>query len=382
MERRRPEAAGAGGRNGRPTWGEILKGLLVVQIARAAERVAEKRRDRVEAGRLGGEVAAASVAVPVGRRRADEDAAREKAVEPDEVPVPAPAWRNALPIAKFVFKEFGEDNGTLMAAAVAFYVLLSLVPLVLLGVSIVAYVLSGGLEATPQATAEATRRVLGFLDQFVAIEQQQLHRTLQGLLENRGVLAGVGAAGVALAATAGFATLENAINVMWNRPNRNFIMNKLAAVAMMLAVGALLGLSVTITALRSWAGSLAFMGWLEENFIARVFGYVLPILISGLMFGIIYRFYPTGRSGWKTALTAGFITALLWELLKNAYAFYTRNFADQSATYGEGLGAAVGLVLWVYYSSALVLLGSELTWVLEGAPGREGKELAHRQRGR
>jgi membrane protein len=350
-----------------------LKGLLVVQLARAAERVARRRSDAPEAGRLGGEVAAASVAVPVTHTRPAR-LREEEALPPEAEATPKPALRNAGTIAKFVFKEFGKDNGTLMAAAVAFYILLSLVPLVLVAVSIIGYVLG--------SSNEAANKVLLFLDQFVPIEKEQIHGLIKGLVKSKGQLAGVGLAGVALAATGGFATLENAINVLWNRPNRNFIVNKIFAFVMMLVVGALLIGTLGATAALSWAGGLPGMAWLEHNWTARTIGYLLPIAISGVMFAFIYRFYPNGGAGWRTSLISGFITAVLWEAFKNGYAYYATNFADQSATYGEGLGAAVGLVLWVYYSSVLVLLGSELTWVLEGAPGREGKEQVHEQRAR
>jgi membrane protein len=172
--------------------------------------------------------------------------------------------------------------------------------------------------------------------------------------------------GLIFTAAGGFATLESAINVVWNAPNRSFVMNKLFALLMLLVVGTLCLLSFGVTAAAQWAGRLPGLQFLAGSWGLRAVALVLPIGISGLMFTFIYRFYPNGRSTWKPSLIAGFVTAVLWELAKNGYALYT-HYIHQEATYGT-LGGLVGLIMWIYYSSALVLLGTELTWVLEGCP--------------
>jgi membrane protein len=368
--RRRVEAAPEDGKpEKRPGWGGVLKALLALWVARAAQRVFERQAELPEAGSKGGEASAAAVARPVAVPRSPTaPVEKEQAKEPeqaDEVPTPRSGpWA----IAKFVLKEFGKDNGTLMAAAVAFYLLLSVIPLILVAISLLGYVLGSSNEAVNQ--------VFAFLNHLFPVDKKKIHEMIQGIIDEKVGVGVVGMAGLAVTATGGFATLENAINAMWNRPNRSFLMNKVFAFAMMLVVGALFAVSLGITALVRWAGNIPGFDWLASNWMPQALGYVLPVVITGLMFSVIYRFYPNGRTGWKSSLTSGFITAVFWEVFKIAYTFYTSH-GDKSI-----YGVVVGLVMWIFYSAALVLFGSELTWVLEGCPGREGKDQVQAQRGR
>lgn len=278
-------------------------------------------------------------------------------------PVPTSPWE----VTKMVFKEFGRDSGSLMAAAVAFYLLLSVIPMVLLGAAIVGYMIHNPARAIDQT--------FRFLNQFLPIGKQTVRPLIEGLIRQRGSLSLAGAVGLALTATGGFATLENAINGMWNRPNRNFIMNKLYAFLMMLVIGALFALSMGSTFLVGLAARSSSLHWLANGWLKPLVAVLMPLVSSTLMFAVIYRFYPNGRSGWRQSLIAGVITAALWEIFKWGYGIYA---SRDSSPYG----IVIGLVTWIYYSCTLILLGSELTWILEGCPDREGKEQVHAQRNR
>jgi membrane protein len=280
----------------------------------------------------------------------------------EEKPAPTRPW----PIAKTVFQEFGRDNGTLMAASVAFYLLLSIIPLMLVGVSILGFFLN---------PARAADQAFRFLNQFIPVGKATINQAIEAVISARGSLGVAGLIGTALTATGGFATLENAINVLWNRPNRNFIMNKLLAFGMMLVVGVLFLLTMGTSAAIAAAEGVPGLAWLSSSWARPVLGVVIPLAISSLMFAVMYRVYPNGRVSWRSPLIAGFITAVLWEAFKNGYAFYAAR--DQSP-----YGIFVGLVMWIFYSAALILLGSELTWVLEGCPGKAEKEQVHASRGR
>jgi membrane protein len=254
-----------------------------------------------------------------------------------------------------------------MAASVAFYLLLSVIPMILLGVAVVASLI--------QDPDRAINQTFTFLNQFLPIGKQTIRPIIEGVIREKGSLTIVGLAGIALTATGGFATLENAINALWNRPNRGFLMNKVYAFGMMLAVGLLFALSLGLTSMVALASRTSALAWLNVGAWKPVLGIVTPLLISTVMFAVIYRFYPNGRTGWRSSLVSGAITAVLWELFKQGYGIYASR--DHSP-----YGIIIGLVMWIYYSSTLILLGSELTWILEGCPDREGKEAVHAQRGR
>jgi membrane protein len=265
-------------------------------------------------------------------------------------------------VARRTFQEFGQDNGSLMAASVAFYLLLSIIPLVLVGVSVIGHVL--GRDAALQ------QHVLPFLEQFLPGTQgkAELKEWLNGLIGSRGQTGTAGLVGLLLTAAGGFATLETAVNVTWGTPSRNFLMNKLFAVGMVFLIGGLFVLSFVMSLVVGWADRVPVLHRVAESGGLMVAGYVLPIFISGLALSAVYKLFPNTRVPWKPALAAGFLTALFWEVFKQGYAWYTRAFGDQSATYGDALAGVVGLVIWILYSSTLILLGSELTWVLSGCP--------------
>jgi membrane protein len=272
-----------------------------------------------------------------------------------------------MAIARQVFREYSADNGSLMAAAVAFYLLLSLIPLVLVGIAILGWVLGD---------VQAQKQVLQFLKGYFPAQFDLLRGLVLEVKQQRGTIGLVGVGTLLLTATGGFATLETAVNVAWGKPNRSFLMNKLFSLAMLFLIGTLLVLSLGVTTVLQWAGSFPSLAWLASSVVLQVVGYALSIAITTVMFTFIYKFFPNVRCPWKPALISGFLTAVLWETFKQAYTWYsTSQWGDQSATYGAAAGF-VGLVVWIYYSTSLVLLGAELTWVLSGCPGREQKAQA------
>ncbi|MFN3648192.1 MAG: YihY/virulence factor BrkB family protein [Armatimonadota bacterium] len=351
-------------------WKDLLKGLLAVHVARSAQRVLHAQAERPLAGRRGG--AASSVIAPPtivqapvdGRARGEDGAARE-ARRGDRAGAAAEgAPQGVFAIAKRTWSEFTADNGTLMASSVAFWLVLSLIPLVAVAVAIFAYAMG---------EAQARQSVLEFTSQFLQGQRELVSNAIDGVYEARQTIGIVAIATLLFTASSGFATLETAINATWQTPNRSFLMNKVFAFGMMLLVGALFVTSLAITAAVQWAGDVSWLAWLEQSYALRAVGLLLPIAISGLMFTFIYKLYPNARVGWKPALIAGFVTAVLWEAFKLGYAWV--NSGDNTATYGTLAGVA-GLILWIYYSSMLVLLGSELTWVLAGCPRSEEKAAA------
>jgi len=362
------EKSQGGAQPGRVNWGDVVKAFLAVRVASAAERVlARPARAAVPvpvSGRKGGEVSSAAMTVPVTGRSSSRAEAGEgsRPAASAEAGVP----HGVVPIAKRAFKEFGKDNGTLMAASVAFYLLLSLVPLALVGIAILGWVLGD---------TQAQTQVFSFLKGYFPAQYEMLKGLVLQVKESRGTIGLVGIGTLILTASGGFNTLETAINIAWNAPNRSFLMSKVFALGMMLVIGTLLVLSLGVTAIVSWAGHFAALSWLAHSTVAHILALFVSIGVTTTMFTFIYKFFPNVKSEWKPAMLSGVITAVLWELFKQGYTWYSSSkWGDQSATYGAAAGF-VGLVVWIYYSTSLVLLGSELTWVLNGCP-RAKKETA------
>lgn len=364
------EAAHGGKRPERVNWGDVVKACLAVRVASAAERVLARPAPTAapvpESGRRGGEVSSATIARPLPGRapspRTEASATGNQAASETGVP------HGIFAIAKRTFQEFGKDNGTLMGAAVAFYLLLSLVPLALVGIAILGWVLGD---------RQAETQVFSFLKSYFPAQFTMLKGLVLQVKEARGTIGLVGIGTLLLTASGGFTTLETAINVTWNAPKRNFIISKLFALGMMMLIGTLLVLSLGVTAIVNWAGHIAALGWLAHSVVAHVLAFLISIAVTTAMFTFIYKFFPNMKSRWKPALLSGFITAVLWEIFKQGYAWFsTSRWGDRSATYGAAAGF-VGLVVWIFYSTSLVLLGAELTWILNGCPSAEKKKPAN-----
>jgi membrane protein len=340
----------------RVSWGDVAKAFLAVRVASAAERVLSRParpRPVPESGWRGGEVSSSTLARPMTGRAKGRGSEAAPATSQAALP------QGIVPVARRVFKEFGKDNGTLMAASVAFYLLLSLVPLALVGIAILGWILGD---------TQAQAQVFSFLKGYFPAQYSMLKGLVLQVKESRGTIGLVGIGTLILTASGGFNTLETAINIAWNAPNRNFLMSKLFALGMMFVIGTLLVLSLGVTAIVSWAGNFPSLSWLAQNIVAQILAFVISIGVTTTMFTFIYKFFPNVKSDWKPALLSGLITAVLWEVFKQGYTWYSSSkWGDQSATYGAAAGF-VGLVVWIYYSTSLVLLGSELTWVLNGCP--------------
>ena len=131
---------------------------------------------------------------------------------------------------------------------------------------------------------------------------------------------------------------------------------------MLVVVGVLFLTTVAITSAQTALSELAAFGWLAESWPTAVSGLLLSLFVSSVMFAVIYRYFPTRGARWRAAMEAGVLVAVVWELIKLAYAWYVTRLAHFDSVYGP-LGSLVGLVLWVYYSCFLLVFGAEVAWL-------------------
>ena len=92
--------------------------------------------------------------------------------------------------------------------------------------------------------------------------------------------------------------------------------------------------------------------------------YLLPFFLTYCTFFLIYKIIPNKRVHFKSALQAAFFTSLLWELAKHLFTWYVVHLAEYSIFYGE-LSTLVIFVLWIYYSSTILVVGGEFTYFLD-----------------
>jgi membrane protein len=278
----------------------------------------------------------------------------------DSLSTKRPTWRDWKEIAKRVFKALGDDRLLAVAAGVVFYGLLAFFPAITAMVSIY------GLVADPATIREHLSLVSGILPAGgFDILREQVERILA---KGSGQLSFAFVSSTLLAiwsSNAGMKALMDALNVIYNVPEqRSFI--KLNAVSLALTVGAIAMLLFALGAvvvfplvlsyigLASWSGTIAsLLRW--------------PLLFAGVILGlaVLYRFGPSPRDAhWRWITPGSAMAGVLWVLGSGALSYYLANFGNYDATYGS-LGAAIGLMMWMWMSSIVILLGAQLNDTLD-----------------
>lgn len=263
------------------------------------------------------------------------------------------------PSVKRTFVAFGEDDGIVLAASVAFYSALSMGPLLLLFLWITGMI---GADAQ-RALAEQVRELLG-PEAGDAIGS--VMRTTRSESRGTGTLAGIVAIGtLVFSATGVFANLQTALNRIWEiRPEQgvkglwDWLRKRLISLGIIAAVGFLLVLSLAVSAVVSFLAEKLLPG---APFLWRTVTYGGSVVLFGLLFAGMFRYLPDTRVRWRDVIVGAAVTAVLFALGKLAIGLYLGNSAVGS-TYGTA-GSLVVLLMWVYLSSILFFLGAEWTHV-------------------
>jgi membrane protein len=278
--------------------------------------------------------------------------------------VPAKGWKEVLQRA---WREAGDDNVGIVAAGVAFYGFLALVPL--LG----AIVLSYGLIAEP---ATVLRNMKNLTSVMPADAAKLIGEQLMNVVNTSGSKKGLGLVlALALAlfgARNGAGSIITALNIAYEEKEaRNFVRLNLLALAMTLAAVLVAVIAmIAITAL----GHLETLFPNAPGFLlvaGKVLSYLLVVLGGAAGAATLYRYGPSRDEARWVWLTPGSIGAsVLWLTLTLGFGFYVAKFGNYNATYGS-LGTVVVMLTWLYLSSYVLLLGAEVNSELEQQTERD-----------
>jgi membrane protein len=277
--------------------------------------------------------------------------------------IPASGWRDVL---WRLWAQIGEDNVSIVAAGVAFYVMLALFP------AITAFVSLFGLIADPgqvQAQFENLRGVVP--DDAWSILNDQLTAVASAQTSNLGISALVGLVLALWSAGAGVRAMMTALNIAYHeREKRGFL--RFYATAFLFTIGiALLG----IISLGVIVIVPVLLNLIELGGIAQVLVRLLPWLVLAgfvaIALGFLYR-YGASRAEPKTRWVSwgAILATVLWIGASLLFTIYVSNFGSYNETYGA-LGAVMVLLLWLWISAFIVLVGAELNAELEHQTERD-----------
>lgn len=265
-----------------------------------------------------------------------------------------PRLRYALDIAKDVRTEASHDNVVIVAAGVAFYAVLALIPMLVISVSLY------GLFTTVD---EAERQIEALLEVFPRSTVDVLETQIFGIVETRRSALSIGfvVSILALVWTVSNATraVVRAVKIAYDQEEQRSILEN-RGVAIGLTFGVIVAL---IVALAIIAALPILISGLDGGHPLVSFGNLRWFLIGiAMAFGIgaLYRYAPPTRpDGWRAVVPGTVFATTMWIVVSVGFSVYVGSFANYNETYGA-LGAAVILLLWFWLTALAVILGAEL----------------------
>jgi membrane protein len=289
------------------------------------------------------------------RKSKGGDAARQASSPTD---IPARGWKN---VAKRTMAEFKADRGVLMGAGVAFYALLGIFPALIAGLTI------WGLFADPQQVQSAFDSIADVLpEQAAEIITEQLSAIADTANSALGVGAVISVAAALWAASSGVKGLITAINAAYDQPagERSFIKER--GLALALALGGILLALVAVGLLVVFPIVVDLVGL--DGTAATVVSlarWPLLLVLAWVALSLLYRWAPDrppadwGWLSWGAAIAVG-----IWLLASIGFTVYVQNFGNYNETYGA-LGGVIVLMLWLFITGVVILLGAEINAELE-----------------
>ena len=373
----------------------VIGGLVTGAAAAAYYVTARNRRPRSPPSRpeghggLASVLKTAQVLLPLlGALGAAAASRRDVSASPPVAPQPATSAQR-IPVAglqgnwlsqqwqmiKAAVTAWMDDYAPSMGAALSYYTLFSLAPLLVIVIAVAGMVF--GREA---AQGEIVAQLHGIMGEEGAA-------AVEGMLKAarepaKGVVATiVGIVLLLLGATAIFAELQSALDRIWRVPTAkaasgiwHLLRTRLLSFGLVLGLGFLLAVSLVVSAalaaLGKWWGGW-FAGW---DVLLEFLNFAVSFGIFTLLFAMIYKIMPRASISWRDVWTGAAVTALLFTAGKVLIGMYLGKSGLAS-----GFGAAGSLVLliaWVYYSAQVFLLGAEYTWVYANRLGSRAQKSA------
>jgi len=277
------------------------------------------------------------------------------------------SFSRVVTLLRKTIDDWSEDHVPRRAAALAFYAGFSLAPLLLIAIAIggVAF----GADAVRCRVLEQLRGLLG-VDAARAVETVLKNTRVAG---SSLVVTAFGVAALLVGASGVFGELQDSLNAIWKvarkstRGWRGVIRDRLFSFTLVLGTGFLLLVSLLVSAALE-AALATVAGWIRYPMLLRVVSLVASFAVICVMFAIMFRVMPDARTRWRDVWLGAAMTAILFSVGKALIGLYLGHSALAS-TYGAA-GSFVVLLMWLYYSCQVILLGAEFTHAFAGTFGQ------------
>lgn len=274
--------------------------------------------------------------------------------------VPGISMKQIWLLFKTAFTSWSDDYAQSMGAALAYYTMFSIAPLLLIVISI-----TGLIFGQEVARGEIIGQLNNLMGEQGVLAIQTLLKSVNQPAEGITATA-IGIILLLVGATTVFGELQNSMDRIWKAPARegsglwHLIQARLLSFGMIMGIGFLLMVSLIfsagLSAMSKWWSS-AFSGWMV---VMSVFNFVFSFVLTTGMFAMIYKIMPRVTIRWNEVWIGATITAALFTVGKWLIGIYIGQSAIASG-YGPA-GALLALLIWIYYSAQIFLMGAEFTW--------------------
>ncbi|GAB3903419.1 YihY/virulence factor BrkB family protein [Larkinella knui] len=271
-------------------------------------------------------------------------------------------FSDAWILLKGAFTGFSDDRGLKLSAALAYYTVFSLAPLLVLLISITSIFF--GEEAI---RGQVFSQINGLVGNQAAKQIQDMIKSVE-LSGKTNVALISGIATLLLGATSIFIEIQDSINLIWRvkpKPKRGWlkiVKDRLLSSSLIVSLGFLLIVSLVVNGV-ILALSETLMGFLPD--VAVIFAQILNAVISfgviSVLFGVIFKVLPDAKIAWKDIRWGAIFTALLFMIGRYLIGLYIET-TGTGTTYGAA-GSLIVILVWIYYTAAILYFGAEFTQV-------------------
>jgi membrane protein len=273
-------------------------------------------------------------------------------------------------LIKEAFKGFINDNALKLSAALSYYTIFSLPPLLIIVIS-----LSGIFFGANAVRGEIFNQINGLVGNGAALQIQEIIKNVK--LSNSNIFVTVVGIIILLIGASGvFSEIQNSINYIWGiegKPKRNlikFIYNRLMSFSMIGSVGFLLLVGLIINSLIDILNKRLTTYFPQDSiFLFYVINTIISFFIITLLFSIIFKTLPDGKIAFRDCLIGALFTAFLFMIGKFAIGYYLGNY-NIASIYGAA-GSVILILAWVYYSAIILYFGAEFTKVYAYTYGKK-----------
>ena len=264
--------------------------------------------------------------------------------------------------------EFLTKNGAQLAASIAYYSLLSIIPMSLGLASILGYLMG---------SEEVQERVVAALAEVIPVSQKYVEDTLKWIVRNRAVTGVIGLAGLLWPSMAVFGIIRKTVNFMWGGTKpRPFLQERFIDISLTLLGGTLVVAPIGFTVLYGFVGDLMSEAGLvlipAEVLMTFAFPYISPV-ITFFVFLFLYRYLPNTEVKYREIWPGTLLVTAAFEVNKWWFFWYARTFPLTNSFYGP-VGGLMVLLGWIWVSADILLYGAMATARVSPAASRKVEE--------